>query len=235
MGVVSFGAGHTMVGMNTVDWSMVRVETGFSVEQLKEKGVRVGSVAVPIREHVGPVVFGDEENPMIGAWTYDDRMGCAFQLSILKAMKEDGVQPNCDWIFAFAKQEEVKGNGIKPLTIHEKPDVLIAVDEGAIFHGSDMTMDGGCGVMTKDKLADYSFDVILGIQAAAKAVGQNLQYVVTDAAYTDASLALQSGGVKRIGHFGFTKANSHGFELMRYSMLSQYFDLFYSFVKTFIP
>jgi putative aminopeptidase FrvX len=234
-GIVSFGSGHSMVGMNTVDWNMVRLETGLSVEQLKERGVRVGSVAVPIREHVGPIVFGDEKDPMIGAWTYDDRMGCAFQLSILKAMKEDGVVPNCDWLFAFVKQEEVKGNGIKPLTFTEKPDVLITIDGGAIFHGSDMTLDGGCGMLTKDKLADYSFDVILAIQEAAKAVGQELQYGVTEAAYTDASLALQAGTVKRIGHFGYTKANSHGFELMKASMLKQYFELFYSFVKTFVP
>ncbi len=234
-GLVSFGAGHTMVGQNTVDWNMVHVETGLTAEKLKERGVRVGSVAVPLREHVGPIVFGDEEDPLIAAWTYDDRMGCAFQLSVLKAMKDEGVMPNCNWIFAFTKQEEVKGNGIKPLTFTEKPDVLVSIDGGAIFHGSDLTLDGGCAVITKDKLADYSFDVILAIQKAADAVGQSLQYVVTDAAYTDSSLALQAGTVKRIGHFGYTKANSHGFELIKASMLKQYFELFYSFVKTFVP
>lgn len=234
-GLVSYGAGHTMVGMTTIDWNLVRVQTGFTPEQLKEKGVRVGSVAVPVREHVGPVVFGDEKDPLITCWTYDDRLGCAFQLSILKAMKEDGVQPNCDWVFAFSKQEEVKGNGIKPLTLREQPDVLITIDGGPIFHGSDITMDGSVKVLTKDKLADYSFDVILAIQEAAKAIGQELQYVVTDAAYTDASLAMQSGGPMRIGHFGYTKDNSHGFELIRFSVLKEYFDMFYSFVKTFVP
>lgn len=44
-----------------------------------------------------------------------------------------------------------------------------------------------------------------------------------------------SGTGGRIGYFGYTKTNSHGLELMKASMLKQYFDLFYSFVKTFVP
>ena len=234
-GVVSFGAGHSQVGKTEVNWEDVRITTGLKPEQLKEKGVRVGSVAVPAHDFRGPTVFGDEDDPMIGACNYDNRMGCAFQLSILKAMKDDGTVPNCDWIFAFPKQEEVKGNGIKPLALREKPDVLFTIDGGPIFPGSDVTFDGGCVVTTKDKLADYSFDVILAIQKAAKAVDQDLQYCVTDVAYTDASLALQSGGPMRIGCFGYTADNAHGYELMKYSMLKQFFDLFYSLVKTFNP
>ena len=234
-GVVSFGTGHSQVGRTEITWDQVKIITGLTPEQLNERGVRVGSPAVPAREFRGPTVFGDEGDPMIGAVNYDDRMGCAFQLSILKAMKEDGVKPNCDWIFAFPKQEEVKGNGIKPLTLREKPDVLIGIDGGPIFPDSDTTWDGGCVVITKDKLADYSFDVILAIQEAARAVGQDLQYCVTDVAYTDASLALQSGGPLKIGYFGYTADGAHGYELMKYSMLKQYFDLFYSFIKTYIP
>lgn len=233
--MVSFGAGHSQVGRTEVGWEDVRITTGLTLEQLKEKGVRVGSVAVPARDFRGPTVFGDEKDPLIGACNYDNRMGCAFQLSILHAMKENDLVPNCDWIFAFPKQEEVKGNGIKPLALREKPDVLIGIDGGPIFPGSDITWDGGCVVITKDKLADYNFEVILAIQDAARAVGQELQYLTTDVAYTDASLAQQSGGPMRIGFFGFTADTAHGYEMIKYSMLKQYFDLFYSFVKTFNP
>ena len=235
VGVTSFGAGHSQVGQNDITWDRIYIETGLTEKQLKEKGVRVGSVAVPIREFRGPTVFGDEKDPMIGAWIYDDRMGCAFQLTVLHAMKEDGLVPNCDWIFAFSKQEEVKGNGIKPLTVREQPDVLVAIDGGPFFHGGTITWEGGPVILTKDKLADYSFDVILALQKAAEAVKLDLQYSVTDVAYTDASLAMQSGGPMRIGYMGYTKGNSHGYELIRYSMLKKFFDLFYSFVKTFEP
>jgi putative aminopeptidase FrvX len=235
LGVASFGAGHSQVGQTSVDWSNMRVITGLTVEQLKEKGVRVGSVAVLPRSHVGPIIFGTEEDPMIAAWTYDDRMGCANQLRVLKTLKDEGFTPNCDMIFAFSKQEEVKGNGIKPLVIRELPDVLMCIDGGTPFAGSGIVANGGPVCLTKDKLADYSFDVILAIKAAAKAVGTELQFAVTDVAYTDASLALQSGGPLRIGHVGFVRENSHGYEVMAYSMLDKFFNVLYSFVKTFVP
>lgn len=235
IGVASFGAGHSQVGMTSVDWSNMRVITGLTVEQLKEKGVRVGSVAVLPRSHVGPVLFGAEEDPMIAAWTFDDRMGCANLLRVLKTMKEEDFVPNCDMTFAFTKQEEVKGNGIKPLVIRELPDVLICVDGGTPFPGSGISADAGPVCLTKDKLADYSFEVILAIKEAAKAVGQELQFGVTDVAYTDASLALQSGGPLRVGHVGFVRENSHGYEVLRYSMLDKFFNVLYSFVKTFVP
>jgi putative aminopeptidase FrvX len=96
-------------------------------------------------------------------------------------------------VFAFTKQEEVKGNGVKPLTVRMLPDVLISIDGGAIYKGSDLKIDGGVVAVTKDKLADYSFEVILALKEAAKAAGQKIQFTITDVAYTDASLALQSG------------------------------------------
>jgi len=235
VGSVSFGTGHSQVGLKTIDWGLVRILTGLTPKELEEKGVRVGSVAVPIRDHVGPILFGNEDDPLIAAWTFDDRMGCANLLRLLKVLKEDKVTPNCDMVFAFTKQEEVKGNGVKPLTVRMLPDVLISIDGGAIYKGSDLKIDGGVVAVTKDKLADYSFEVILALKEAAKAAGQKIQFAITDVAYTDASLALQSGGPMRVAHLGFCKENSHGYEVMHYSMLDQYFSVLYSFVKTFVP
>jgi len=231
-GLTSFGAGHSQVGKNEITWERMRILTGLTPEQLKEKGVRVGSVAVPDRKYCGPFVFGDEKDPMISAWIFDNRLGCAFQLSVLHAMKKDNVVPNCDWIFAFVKQEEVKGNGIKPLVVRELPDVLIAVDGG---HAPHITIDDGPMIKSKDKLADFSIDVILALQEAAKKVNLEPEYSVTDVAYNDASLGIQSGGPLKIGGIGYTKLNSHGFEVVKYSMYKKFFDFFYSFVKTYNP
>jgi putative aminopeptidase FrvX len=230
--LTSFGAGHSQVGKNEITWDRISIMTGLTPEQLKERGVRVGSVAVPVREFCGPFVFGDEKDPTVGAWIFDNRLGCAFQLSVLKAMKADGVIPNCDWIFAFVKQEEVKGNGIKPLVVRELPDVLVAVDGG---HGPHITLDDGPVIGSKDSLADFSLDVIIALQEAAKAVGLEPEYSVTDVAYNDASLAMQSGGPLKIGKIGYTKDNSHGFEVVKFSMFKKFLDFFYSFVKTYNP
>jgi len=234
-GVTSFGAGHSQVGKNEITWERMRVLTGYAPDKLKELGVRVGSLAVPAMNFRGPTIFGDPEDPTIGAWIYDNRLGCAFQLSVLKKLSEEKKKPSCDWIFAFPKQEEVKGNGIKPLTIREQPDVLIAVDGGTIFSGLDIALDQGPVIKSKDKLADMNFDVILELQKAAKRAGLDPEYSVTDVAYTDASLALQAGGPMRVGNIGYTKGNSHGYEVVKYSMLIKFFKFLYEVVTGFTP
>jgi len=38
-----------------------------------------------------------------------------------------------------------------------------------------------------------------------------------------------------MGHIGFVRENSHGFEVLRYSMLDKFFTALYSFVKTYVP
>jgi len=38
-----------------------------------------------------------------------------------------------------------------------------------------------------------------------------------------------------MGHIGFVRENSHGFEVLRYSMLDKFFNVLYSFVKTYVP
>ena len=129
----------------------------------------------------------------------------------------------------------MKGNGVKPLTVRLQPDVLICIDGGAAYKDAGTSVDGGVVAVTKDKLADYSFDVVLAIKEAARAAGKPIQFAVTDVAYTDAGLALQSGGPMRVGHIGFTKENSHGYEVMHYSMLDEYFAVLYSLIKTFVP
>ena len=72
IGLFSMGSTHTKAareGNWAPGWADVRIKTGLSPDALKEKGVRIGSSAVPVRSSRGPHVFGDEKDPMISAWT----------------------------------------------------------------------------------------------------------------------------------------------------------------------
>ena len=84
-GVLSMGAGHS-AGSRAIEWADVRVITGLSPAQLAEAGVRPGSLGVPLRSHCGPVIFGDPADPLVGAWTFDDRMGVVTLLRLLETL-----------------------------------------------------------------------------------------------------------------------------------------------------
>ncbi|MCP5095080.1 MAG: M20/M25/M40 family metallo-hydrolase, partial [Chloroflexi bacterium] len=115
-GILSMGSTHTAVaGQQGVTWDNVRILTGLTLEQLKVVGIRPGSTGVPTRERRGPVVFGNEADPLVGAWTFDDRMGVVALLRLVKQMADEGIRPFHPTIVAFTVCEEVGGHGAKSL------------------------------------------------------------------------------------------------------------------------
>ena len=89
IGVLSMGSTHTANGADGVTWADVRVITGLSSDQLAEAGVRPGSTGTVTRDRRGPVIFGDPADPLVGAWTFDDRMGVVALLRLLETMKKE--------------------------------------------------------------------------------------------------------------------------------------------------
>jgi putative aminopeptidase FrvX len=100
-GVLSMGSTHTTTTNQAIEWSNVRVLTGLSPAQLTEVGVRPGSLAVPARAVCGPIIFGDPADPLVGAWTFDDRMGVVALLRLLETLKRENLQPNFPTIIAI--------------------------------------------------------------------------------------------------------------------------------------
>src|SRR5690606_5210911 len=100
-GVISFGSGHTGSFDQGIAWDDVRVLTGFSKTQLLQKGIRPGSTGVPIVEGRGPFLLGDPGDPLVAAWTFDDRAGVIMLLQLLQRLKEYSIQPRRPTIVAF--------------------------------------------------------------------------------------------------------------------------------------
>ncbi len=218
-GVFSMGSTHTpSVSDKAITWEQVRILTGLSPEQLKAAGIRPGSPAVPIRQVRGPVVFGDPDDPLVGAWTFDDRMGVVALLSMLDTLKRSAVKPVLPTIIAFTVHEEGGGHGAKALAHHLKPEIVISIDGCPIPPGAPLKLDGRPGIWSKDSLTTYDQHLLRALCKAATEAGTELQPVVFSRAASDASMVYAAGGAQRVACFGHVRENSHGYEVARLSV-----------------
>src|SRR3954463_11053982 len=94
-----------------------------SREEVSEWGVRPGDMVVPYFEFT---VMNNEKMLLAKAW--DNRIGCAIAINVLKALK-DTNHPNVVYGIG-AVQEEVGLRGSKTSTFKINPDIGFAVDVG---------------------------------------------------------------------------------------------------------
>lgn len=229
-GILSMGSTHTATSNKAIDWPDVRILTGLTSAQLQAAGVRPGSAAVPIRSICGPIVFGNPADPLVGAWTFDDRMGVVALLRLLETLKEQNLQPQRPTLVAFTTGEEVGGLGAKVLAHREKPETFIAVDGCPMPPGVPLKLDGQPGIWSKDRVAPYDQRLLGDLCLAARQVGTELQPVVFDNAASDASLVYAAGLAERIACFGHVRENSHGYEVARLSVFDNLHKTLVQFV-----
>ena len=219
-GVLSMGSMHRAdAGSLAMTWDDVWVLTGVSAEKLTTLGVRVGTMITVDNSRRGPFIFGDEADPLVGAWTFDDRLGAACLLQLLQTIKDRDVEPLAPTIIAFTVSEEIGGLGAKSLCFREKPEIFIAVDGSPMPPETDLSLDGRGAIWAKDRLSHYDYDLQLEFLAAAKAAGTEMQTASYDSAASDASLVAYAGLAPRIACVGHVRENSHGFEVIRLSVI----------------
>lgn len=233
LGLLAMGSTHTAGAADrAVTWSDVRVITGLARAALDELGIRPGSAVLPTRDRVIPIVFGPEDDPLVAAWTFDDRMGVVALLRLLQRLRARQVQPLTPLLIAFTVQEEVGGHGAKQVALAQRPEVFIAVDGCPIPPGAPLALDGRPGIWSKDRIVQYDHGLILALSAAAQAAGTQLQPVVYDAAASDASLVFAAGLAPRVACFGHVRDNSHGFEVACLAVFDHLLDTLLEFVTT---
>ncbi len=230
--VLSMGSAHTAGSADRlIRWEDCRLLTGLAPAELEKAGIRPGTFALPVRERRGPVVFGDASDPLVGAWTFDDRIGVVTLLRLLARIRDGKLQPAFSLVVAFTVREEVGGHGAKALVLREQPEVFIAVDGSPMPPETDLRLDGRPGIWVKDHLGPYDPGLVKALMAAAGRAGTVLQPVVFKDAASDASLAAYSAGITRIACVGHVRANSHGFEVLRLSVLDHLLDTLSAFVS----
>ena len=219
-GVLSMGSMHRADAANiAIKWSDVWVMTGFSAEKLAQLGIRPGTLLTPANSRRGPVLFGDEADPLVGAWTFDDRLGAVCLLQLLQLMQQNDWQPLAPTLFAFTVREEIGGLGAKSLCFAEKPEVFVAVDGSPMPPETNLSLDGRPCAWAKDRLAHYDYDLLMDAKRAAASAGTDLQIASFDSAASDASLVNYAGLAPRIACIGHVRENSHGYEVIRLSTI----------------
>ena len=229
-GVLSFGSTHGVVSDKAVTWGDCRILTGLTDAELAAAGVRAGSPGVPTREVRGPIVLGGRADPLVAAWTFDDRMGVVALLRLAGAVAGGDVVPAAPTILAFTVGEEDGGHGAKVVARDERPEILLAVDGCPMPAGTNLTLDGRPGAWSKDRLAQYDQGLIATLCEAAKAAGTEMQVVGYDGTASDASMVYAAGGAARIGCIGHVRENSHGYEVARLSSFDNVFRTLAEFV-----
>lgn len=234
VGVLSMGSVHTAEAADkTPTWPDVRVLTGRSLEQLKAAGVRPGTTAVPVREGRGPVVFGDPADPLVGAWTMDDRIGVVILLRLLEVLRRESLAPIDPTLVAFTVSEEGGGHGAKVLAQRERPAIFVSVDGSPMPPDTPLELDGRPGIWSKDRLIHYHQGLLRAFCRAAEAAGTELQPVVFDRAASDASLVYSVGAAQRVACLGHVRENSHGYEVARLSVFENVVRTLRHFVTTY--
>ena len=179
----------------------------------------------------GPFLFGDETDPLIAAWTFDDRAGVMTLLRLLNRLQQENIQPQQPTLFAFVSSEEIGGHGAKHLARHEKPEVFVAVDGSPIPAGVPLQLDGRPAAWSKDRLASYDQRLLRHLSQAARAAGTELQTAVYEGAASDASLLAYAGLAPRIACFGHVRENSHGYEVARLSVFDNVLNTLVEFTR----
>ena len=233
-GVLSMGSTHTRnASEQPSSWETVRIITGLLPDQLEEIGVRPGTPLLPTKERRGPQIFGDKNDPLICAWTFDDRMGCVTLLRLLDFLKEKSITPFHPTTFAFTTREETGSHGAKYLVRSINPEVFIAIDGCPIPPGSPLKIDGRPGIWSKDRLAQYDQDLLRALSESALEAGTSLQTAVYDAAASDASLVSYALGIPKIACIGHVRENSHGYEVARLSVFDNLLKTLIAFIRSY--
>lgn len=155
-GVLCMGSMHRPdAATHQITWNDVYVATGHSAEVLAGRGVRVGSSIVPSRFRCGPFVFGEEKDPLVAAWTFDDRMGVVTLLRLLEVIRDEKIFPAQPMLVCFTVHEEGGSQGAAVVAQRERPEIFVAIDGCPIPPGVDMKLDGRPGIWSKDRSTNF--------------------------------------------------------------------------------
>lgn len=230
-GVISMGSVHGKKPTDQETWDDLFVMTGLSPDELKAAGVRPGSPAVPSAEGRGPVLLGNQKDPLVAAWTFDDRAGVVTLLRLLEAVKREKIKPANKLLVAFTVCEESGCHGAKIIAHRERPDIFVAVDGCPVMDEAVLKLDGRPGIWSKDRLCHYDQRLVAWFIKLAKKAGTDLQAVTYTDAASDASAVYNAGAVPRVAFVGHVRQNSHGFEVARLSCFDHVLDVLLAAVR----
>ena len=211
--ILSVGSSHTRSGPvaellseRALTWSDVTLFTGLGCDELKKRGLRVGSRAVVARERKQLQWLGDH----IASYALDDRLGLVALLWCLSELVRE--PPELDLYFVASTSEEIGLLGAIYAAQQLRPDLAIAIDTSPVAHGSGALLDARPIIWARE-VVYHDMAECATLLRLAEQLGFGAQLILYDGAASDA------GGIKRAGlagrtvTFGFPRDNSHGYEI----------------------
>ncbi|MHA2247456.1 MAG: M20/M25/M40 family metallo-hydrolase [Candidatus Hodarchaeales archaeon] len=232
-GITAMGSGHSAnTTQNRLEWKDVKIITGLSPEKLESFGIKPGTLICPIQAARGPILFGEETDPMIAAWTFDDKMGIVALLRLLKSLKTQNVTPFVNLIISFTTSEEIGCFGAKYLARSLNPTYFIAVDGCPFASHSPMELDNRPGIRIRDRTYFYSRDLIKALSESANIAGTDLQHLVYTTSGSDAGMVGNIGASPHNACIGHIRKNSHGFEVAYLSVFENLYKTLLAFITS---
>ena len=148
------------------------------------------------------------ENGYLKSRFIDNKAAMACSMSVLKALKDQGLKPKYNTVFAFSFYEEIGFGGIYvPEEIAEYVSVDIAV-LGPDADGSEQAVT----ICAKDASMPYDYDLTNRLIAAAERNGCDYAVDLFFRYGSDASQAIKGGNNVKAATFGMGTYSSHGVE-----------------------
>lgn len=171
-------------------------------EEVRALGIRNGDyVSIDPR-------FTMTENGYIKSRFIDNKAAMAIALATLKEMKESGIKPACNTLFAFSFYEEI---GLGGVVVPQKVSEYISVDIAILGPDSDGS-EQKVTVCAKDASMPYDYDLTNRLIAAAERAGCDYAVDLFYRYGSDASQAIKAGNDIRTAAFGMGVYASHGVE-----------------------
>ncbi|MBT7864573.1 MAG: M20/M25/M40 family metallo-hydrolase [Gemmatimonadetes bacterium] len=237
---LSFGSGHTndpadpihqfATGRRGITWRDTRLLTGLTPSQLQDAGVRAGTCAVPAADRRGPSIFGPSADPLVSAWLFDNRGGSLVLIELLRRLLAESITPSHTLHLCFMVQEEGGLLGAKGWASRHEVETFIAVDSTPMPAETRLALDGRPATWSKDRGAHFHQGLIAELDAAATHAGTELQYAVYTAAASDATGVLEIGAAPRCATIGYPRENSHGYEVVRWSVFGHLINTLFEYV-----
>ncbi|MFX0094388.1 MAG: M20/M25/M40 family metallo-hydrolase [Candidatus Hodarchaeota archaeon] len=231
-GITAMGSGHAASSAQNLEWKDVKIITGFPPEKLKNYGIKPGTLITPAKSVRGPILLGEETDPMIAAWTFDDKMGVVALLRLLKTIRAQNVTPFVNLIIAFTTSEEIGCFGAKALAQSLNPTYFIAVDGCPFASHTPMELDSRPGIRIRDHSYFYSRDLNRALSESANIAGTELQPLVYTTSGSDAGLVGNIGASPQAACLGHIRKNSHGFEVARLLVFENLYKVLWAFITS---
>lgn len=230
-GILSVGSIHTESNLSSakraktevLTWDMTTVMTGISKEEVKNRGVHLGTRVTVSPSRRTLTQFGD----FVSGYFLDDRADLVSWLLALESLKGQDI----DVAFVATTSEEVGGEGAMYFLTNERPDICIALELGPQVPDAPITINANPTVWVNDAYAAMPPHLGDLLAQVSRATGIELQFQALSRGGSDASCCAAKGLCAHPITLGLPMENSHGYEVIHKDSMQKLADLTVALVK----